>query len=823
MRNNRCIRRTTLCVVMLATLATPTPSASQNPGGGLFGRLFGFGDSESTPGDLDPEKVRGAIDGAVRFLKRRQKNRADGWEVTIAEKHAGGPTALVALALLNAGVPPDDSVVALALDWLARQDLRHTYPLALQTMVLAQADPVAYGLKLQQNVKQLEKMQVKRGRKRGGWGYSEADNGATELGYGGDNSNSQFALLALYEAERASRRALGQNLVSESTWEAAKEYWLNGQNPDGSWGYPFDAADGHSGSGTGSMTCAGVASLVIADDMLTPPNAVVQGDEILCCQPAGDEPAITRGRDWLARHFSVDRNPGQQGLWHLYYLYALERVGRLTNERFMGDHDWYREGADYLINRKPPDRLEGFWVNDYQTGQGEDIPIIGTSMALLFLSKGRRPVVIGKLQHEPDEDWNRHRGDVAKLVRYTEEAWKRDLNWQTVRPSSVDAVEDLLQSPVLYVSGRDALSLPSEFPLLVRQYLDRGGFLLAEAACAGPGFDAEFREFMERVYPEPEYRLRPLDATHPAWRAERPVDLDLAPPLLGIEAGCRTSVIYCPQNLGCLWDLYRAGRGPERSPVVEAKVEAGLRLGLNILAYATNRELKYKDELPAFAAKSEQTELRFARGALTAAKLRHPGGCDAAPLAISALMRAIGENVGMPVEEEVRLISATDPALFEYQLLFMHGRGAFSLSELERQRLKEFLERGGVLIADAICGDPAFAESFAREMKVIFPDESLAPIPSDHEMFSSALGGADATKLRRRVSQGGGDGPLRTETVQAAPVIDGLHLGDRYAVLFSRFDFSCALESTQTLECPGYERADAAKLAINLVLYAMQQ
>ncbi len=33
----------------------------------------------------------------------------------------------------------------------------------------------------------------------------------------------------------------------------------------------------------------------------------------------------------------------------MYYLYAMERVGRLTGQRFIGGIDWYRAGADYLL------------------------------------------------------------------------------------------------------------------------------------------------------------------------------------------------------------------------------------------------------------------------------------------------------------------------------------------------------------------------------------------------------------------------------------------------------------------------------------------
>ena len=43
-------------------------------------------------------------------------------------------------------------------------------------------------------------------------------------------------------------------------------------------------------------------------------------------------------------------------------------------------------------------------------------PNIATSFALLFLAKGRRPILMAKLQHGPGNDWNHHRSDVANLT-----------------------------------------------------------------------------------------------------------------------------------------------------------------------------------------------------------------------------------------------------------------------------------------------------------------------------------------------------------------------------------------------------------------------
>ena len=46
----------------------------------------------------------------------------------------------------------------------------------------------------------------------------------------------------------------------------------------------------------------------------------------------------------LGEHYMDD-----EGAWLLYYLYGMERAGRLSGQRFFGDHDWYREVAEYLV------------------------------------------------------------------------------------------------------------------------------------------------------------------------------------------------------------------------------------------------------------------------------------------------------------------------------------------------------------------------------------------------------------------------------------------------------------------------------------------
>ena len=281
-----------------------------------------------------------------------------------------------------------------------------------------------------ENAAWLQDNQITTGPRHGAWSYP---------GGNGDNSNSQFALLALYEAQRVFTAAHTDIRVEDRTWRLAKAYWEDCQNLDGSWGYYKPVP------GTGSMTCAGITSLIIAGDMVHRADAKAEGDHVQCCaQGDVENDRIERAMDWLGRNFSVSTNPGDSNdLWWLYYLYGVERAGRLTARRFIGGHDWYREGADYLVSQHGH-MAAGYWKG---RNHAEEEERIGTSFALLFLCKGRRPVLMAKLRHGDGLDWNQHRNDVANLTAYVESKWRFDMTWQVIELDRA-SVDNLLQVPV---------------------------------------------------------------------------------------------------------------------------------------------------------------------------------------------------------------------------------------------------------------------------------------------------------------------------------------------------------------------------------------
>ncbi len=170
---------------------------------------------------------------------------------------------------------------------------------------------------------------------------------------GGDNSITQFALLGLAAAARMDLR------IPADTWQRARAVTLRRQLPDRGFGYSGSAGE----PSTGSMTSAGICALAITAHLLG-------------LDASADATAAERAIGWLDERFTVAKNPGS-GVWNLYYLYGVERTGRILETEFLGAHEWYPLGVRHLLATQLAD---GSW-DDAKT------PPQDTAFALLFLTR----------------------------------------------------------------------------------------------------------------------------------------------------------------------------------------------------------------------------------------------------------------------------------------------------------------------------------------------------------------------------------------------------------------------------------------------------
>ncbi|MFO0866285.1 MAG: hypothetical protein U0744_16835 [Gemmataceae bacterium] len=179
-----------------------------------------------------------------------------------------------------------------------------------------------------------------------------------------DNSNTQFALLALWAARR-------HGVPTEQALLIADERFAGSQNVDGGWGYHL-----HGGS-SASMTCVGLLGLAMGHGAKGP--AVKLG-----VTPSAENPAIQVGLRKLGSHLGEPVLSPQTGLRmeNLYVLWSLERVAMLYNLKTIGGKDWYGWGAQILIVNQSQD---GSWAQSSSFAGSE--PIVNTCFALLFLKR----------------------------------------------------------------------------------------------------------------------------------------------------------------------------------------------------------------------------------------------------------------------------------------------------------------------------------------------------------------------------------------------------------------------------------------------------
>jgi hypothetical protein len=712
---------------------------------------------------VDGAAARRAIERGVRYLRRTQL--AEGrWP---ERYYAGGETALAVFALLQAGESPTAAHMRAALDRVRQMPNEHVYVVALKILALSSADAVGYALEIRDAARWLARAQVPAGL----WGY----------GLGGqrwDHSNSQYALLGLYAAAEA-----GVSLPG-SVWAQARARVLGTQNDDGGWAYRAG------GESYGSMTAANVSNLVILGGTIAMPleRSFENGVAPRCGNYRGNRPLIN-GLGWLARNFRADQNPGHGNSFQHYWLYAVERAGILSGRRYFGAHEWYREGAARLIGAQNAD---GSWG-------GSGPPIADTAFGLLFLAKGHKPLLVQKLQWSDDERWNPDRHDIKHLVEYIDDKFGEPTAWQVVEFDS--PLKEWLAAPLLYVQGHTFPSWNEAQRKKMRDFVEQGGTVFFEACCGREAFGDGVRAFAAEAFPEAP--LRELDAGHPVFRAH----FDLPPRrLYGVDVGCRTSVLFSPNDLSCLWEQRDV-------PVLS---DAALKLGTNIAAFATGRQA-LRDRLEVVTVPDDGPGLGAAAPAAAALRLGqvvYDGDWRPDAQSLVHFAEMLRDDLALDVVtgyQSVRLDSAQLPA---NPILYLTGHFAFSLSDLERSALGAHLWRGGFLFADACCGREAFDASFRALAVELFPDNPLERLPPDHSIFRGRPGFAVTTVGYKEAVQEAW--PDLDEPELWAVTIDG-----RLVVVYSPYAIGCGLDGHTCYNCRGLIDGDARRVAANIVLYAL--
>jgi hypothetical protein len=162
------------------------------------------------------------------------------------------------------------------------------------------------------------------------------------------------------------------------------------------WSYVGKAVQGMSAdmqrdwtTAIGSMTTSGVAALVICKEQVE--KSLKKGVKRQLNQ------SIRDGLAWIVHNWTVTANP-KCGCWHKYYLYGVERAAVLSLCYKLGEHKWYKEGAEHLLGSQGG---SGNWTGDVERvswvgrgggniGYGD---VVSTCFAILFLKRATVPII----------------------------------------------------------------------------------------------------------------------------------------------------------------------------------------------------------------------------------------------------------------------------------------------------------------------------------------------------------------------------------------------------------------------------------------------
>jgi hypothetical protein len=795
-----------------------------------------------------PQEIDASIQRAVNYLYSVQQDGT--WEALgqgdLAPEgmHHGGLTAIATYALLAAGENPTDPRLAKALLFLRSLQTQSVYVLGMRAQVWTYLPKTNLTRQLIGRDAELLVRLIKRaGDARGLYYYPQT----TQNVY--DHSISQFGVLGLWASISNGAE------VPADVWTVMDQAWRAHQSQDGGWPYIVGGkADGGEGRVDLSMTCAGVASLLIISDYKNESIDTAQND-----------PQLDLGFKWIADNYkTLYDNDSREDMNRYYTLYGLERIGVAGGYKYFGNTNWFADGSDLLLRSQADN---GSWGSSGDLWGHDCASVPDTCFGILFFVYGKAPVVINKLSYinpQTNENylWNARPRDIANLTRWAGKEVESLLNWHVV--SLANPITELHDAPILYISGYKPLAFSDEDVAKLRQFVEEGGMILANANNSSHAFVTSARKLGEKMFPS--YEFRELPASHVLYTNEQfpRSKFKFKPKLMGLSNGVREMMLLLPEeDASHVWQTHE-----ETSYLFP--------LGADIIQYAT--EKKGLDEpLPPYIVQPDpgakidrsgtvarldyetnwnpepggwrrlatvlhnqfQTDLsiesvKLGKGQLAAAPVptpvRPPG--ELRKLAFKRIppddLMATGgdqDKLNALIDKESKQILAEDAAAHpvaraKFLVAHLTGTSAFTLTEPQRQEIKNYVNSGGTLVVDAAGGSSAFAESAERELGAIFGADVLqeaitTPLPLSDQLY--ALRQSPITTIAYRTFAKERLGRLNT------PRIVGIVQNGRTVVYYSREDLTAGLVGEQVDGIDGYSPDSATAIVRNIVLAALDR
>ncbi|NQU38383.1 MAG: DUF4159 domain-containing protein [Lentisphaerae bacterium] len=414
-----------------------------------------------------------------------------------------------------------------------------------------------------------------------------------------------------------------------------------------------------------------------------------------------------------------------------------------------------------------------------------------------------------------DRYWNATPNDVNNLLKSMK--GKIDTDYAMDVKSIAEVDTDPEKNPILYRSGHYNFAYTPAERKKLREYLLAGGMIIYNTGLGSAPFYRSAKRELAEIFPE--QPLQRLGSDHPIFHAYHDVDRveycagvraagykGNEPWFDGIEINCRVVALVSRWGMAVGWE------GAVEEEFQAYQPDSAYQLGVNIFSYASSMRAWARNAAQAMTFVDKEAS---STDKVMLAQVVYDGVWRTRHAGLSVLLQTFNRKTDIPVKFALKELRLSDPSIFNAPLLYLTGHEYFELNAKEKTMLRDYLNNGGFLFAEACCGRKGFDLAFRRLMQEIMPTRRLLRIDPKNSLFS----------LPNDVRTVGVTPTLAADLGKntTSPWLEGLDMDGHFGVIYSPLGLAGGWEMSQSPYARGCNAVGSLQLGQNVLMYAVTQ
>ncbi len=413
------------------------------------------------------------------------------------------------------------------------------------------------------------------------------------------------------------------------------------------------------------------------------------------------------------------------------------------------------------------------------------------------------PILIGKVICGPEAHWTRAGKDAENLLKLASRQLGISYRVKKIKLNSFSF--DPEEIPILYITSVEPYIPDERILKKLKVYLEKGGFVWANASSGSPDFTENFTAWVAKIYPHRNlykiysnhplkncfYNLQSLEILKEGKKGKSGLNLRV------LNLGCRAAIILSPYDLGCGWAMHTHSWGTRYLP------EEAIKIGTNMLVYSLGW-IEYGKLYGITPLYVEKTKRRG--GKLYVGQIIHSGDWNPHPSSLGNLLKKVSGVTETSVYLEPLNVDLKKDDLEDIPILYLTGMFNPGFSGEELKKLRKFLLSGGALIVDSCCGSEEFTNSFRKIMTQILPEAEIRKGDSKEPVYQTPF------KIKEF---------LYTFPHQSKPPLEIYFLNGLPAVIFSPYGIGGGWEGITQPYTLEIARPQAVEIGVNMIVYLM--